>query len=58
MDYVRSRHSLVSQTGLRYIPELTLKQKINSGLNADVDLSLNAYATESLQKTSTQDTTE
>jgi len=43
-------NSLVSQTGLRYIPELTLKQKINSGLNADVDLSLNAYATESFAK--------
>ena len=43
-------NSVVSQTGLRYIPELSLKQKLNDDFNADMDLSLNTYATESFVK--------
>jgi len=43
-------NSQVSQTGLRYIPELSLKQKLNDDLNADMDLSLDAYTTEIFAK--------
>jgi hypothetical protein len=43
-------NSLVSQTGLRYIPELTIEQKFRADLSAEMDLSLNNYATESFAK--------
>ncbi|MFZ1978939.1 MAG: hypothetical protein WAV76_13385, partial [Bacteroidota bacterium] len=43
-------NSLVSQTGLRYIPELTLEQKFHDDLSAEMDLSLNDYNTESFSK--------
>jgi hypothetical protein len=42
--------SPVSQAGLRYIPELTVEQKVRGDLGADLDLSLNDYATESFEK--------
>lgn len=34
----------LSQIGLRYIPELTLGETIDSNLSAEMDLSLNSYA--------------
>jgi len=34
----------LSQTGFRYIPELTLGEKIDSSISADMDISLNSYA--------------
>ena len=43
-------NSVVSQLGLRYIPDFSLKQKLNDDLNADMDLSLNTYTTESFMK--------
>ena len=35
--------SLVSQIGLRYMPEFAVEEKIDSGLAIDMDLSLNSY---------------
>jgi hypothetical protein len=35
----------ISQTGLRYIPELTLRKDIHDDLSADLDLSINSYVT-------------
>ncbi len=43
-------NTVVSQPGLRYIPDFSLKQKLNDDLNADMDLSLNTYTTESFMK--------
>lgn len=43
-------NTLVSQTGFRYIPELTLDQKFGDDLNGEADLSLNGYATDSFEK--------
>jgi len=40
----------VSQTGFRYIPELTIKQKLDSDLAVDLDLSLNTYDTQGFLK--------
>jgi hypothetical protein len=40
----------VAQTGFRYIPALTLKQKLDGDLAADVDLSFNTYATQGFLK--------
>jgi hypothetical protein len=36
--------SPLSQIGFRYIPELTLSEKIDSTVSADMDLALNGYA--------------
>lgn len=35
--------SPISQTGLRYIPELNMKQRLHGNTNAELDVSLNAY---------------
>ena len=40
----------MSQAGLRYIPELSIGGKIDSGLAADLDLSFNSYAVGSFAK--------
>ena len=40
----------VAQTGFRYIPELTLKQKLEGDLAADMDFSLDTYATQGFLK--------
>lgn len=40
----------MSQAGLRYIPELSIGSKIDSGLAADLDLSFNSYAVGSFAK--------
>jgi hypothetical protein len=42
--------SLVSQTGLRYIPEWSMGGKLDSNLFADVDLSLSSYGVAGLVK--------
>jgi hypothetical protein len=36
--------ALVSETGLRYIPELALKRRLGDGVAVQVDVSANAYA--------------
>ncbi|MDZ7288733.1 MAG: hypothetical protein ONB44_18885 [candidate division KSB1 bacterium] len=43
-------NSRVAQTGLRYIPELTIEPKSRGNLGAEVDLSLNNYTTASFTK--------
>ncbi len=40
----------LSQAGLRYLPELSAAETIGSGLTADLDLSLDSYATGSFEK--------
>jgi hypothetical protein len=40
----------LSQAGLRYLPELSISETIGDGLTADLDLSLNSYATGSFAK--------
>lgn len=42
--------SPVSQAGLRYIPELSVGGKLDSGLVADLDLSFNSYGVASFAK--------
>jgi hypothetical protein len=42
--------SPVSQVGFRYIPELSIDEKIDSSLSADMDVSLNSYAFRSFAK--------
>ncbi len=37
-------HGPISQSGLRYIPELTIQQKLTDALDGEADLSLNSYA--------------
>jgi hypothetical protein len=37
--------SLVSQAGFRYIPELSIQNELDDDLAADMELSLNAFAT-------------
>jgi hypothetical protein len=39
-----SETSPLSQTGFRYIPDLSLRKNIDSSLSVDMDLSLNGYA--------------
>ena len=43
-------NSLVSQTGLRDITDLTLEQKFHDNLSAEMDLSLNDFITEDFSK--------
>jgi len=40
----------LSQIGLRYIPQLTLHEELAEGLQSDLELALNAYATASFAK--------
>jgi len=42
--------SPLSQAGLRYIPQFTLDEELVEGLNSDLEVALNAYATANLAK--------